>query len=523
MNILHLSDIHFGRNYPEYGLKEPFEKRTEIIDGIIQVLEEMEDGLKPEHIIFTGDITWHGKRKEYQEAVIWFQRLLKACHLTGKDISFCVGNHDIDLSCQFDDIDYDATMVDEIDELYRYDNIHQLEACLIRYNEFCKEIGTIPYTYPLHGKRKYSYSMGYKDITFPGGKKIRILAMNTALLMTQRKIPDDKMWMGREQLNSLLRYGILPAGEDIWYTVGLFHHSERFLHPNESSSYDGRSATLPSLMGYANLLACGHTESSGKPRLAKQPGGATMLFGGAAYYNDNHVNSFSMIYISEKKKSMGYIPYIYEGTWKDYDFCNHEERLVTKSILEDLGEVYENVELVLESDLGQYVIPFDYLEFRDYGRRIHSDMDLMNDFHLEYDIKKGDEVILSCREEKEHYMRTLCVYDDFVHFIKGSTESKIKCCLKNQQGDRIVEFSGVVYEPILEYDENFKKDILFLEEEFDVRFTLPNTVSKKEYEKIHVLKDIAKYGCNHYEIGTYGENPFSIRLFHVDIRPEKKR
>ena len=544
MNILHLSDIHFGRNYPEYGLKEPFGRHQEILDGIIHVMETMDDFLKPEHIIFTGDIVWHGKRKEYKEALVWFQRLLKACHLTGKDISFCVGNHDIDLSCQFDDLDYDADMVAEIDELYRYENIQKLEDCLSAYNEFCREIGTIPYTYPSHGKRKYSYSMGYKDITFDDGKKMRILAMNTALLMTQRKIPDDKMWLGREQIKSLIRYGIIPADESIWYTVGLFHHSERFLHPNETSTYDGRSATLPSLMGYTNLLACGHTESSGRPRLSKQPGGGTMLLGGAAYYNDEHVNSFSMIYISDKKKSMGYIPYIYEGTWKDYDFCSQDYDFEHESILEKPGEIYEKIDFVLESESEQYVISFDYLEFRNHGEQISSDMDVMNHFHLRYDSKSSEEVVISYPKGKNRYIKTLSVYHEFMKFMKRNKENKLKSYLKNQHGELLKEFQGTVYEQIPELDENFVEDILFIEEYYDVKFTLPDTVSKKEYEKIAILKNIAMNGytdkvkvvksfrlkktyeemlslyesaLKNNKFGVYGEEFFSIRLFNVNV------
>ena len=46
MNILHLSDIHFGRNYPEYGLNESFEHHDEILDGIIHEMETMDDTLK---------------------------------------------------------------------------------------------------------------------------------------------------------------------------------------------------------------------------------------------------------------------------------------------------------------------------------------------------------------------------------------------------------------------------------------------------------------------------------------------
>ncbi|MBO5486229.1 MAG: metallophosphoesterase [Eubacterium sp.] len=544
MNILHLSDIHFGRNYPEYGLKEPFERHDEILDGIIHEMETMDDALKPEHIICTGDIVWHGKSKEYKEALEWFQRLLKACHLTGKDISFCVGNHDIDLSCQFDDLDYNADMVTEIDELYQYENIQKLEVCLNAYNQFCREIGTIPYTYPSDGKRKYSYSVGYKDIPFSDGKTIRIMAMNTALLMTQKKIPDDKMWLGREQIKSLIQYGIIPAGEDIWYTIGLFHHSERFLHPNETSTYDGRSATLPSLMGYANLLACGHTESSGRPRLSKQPGGGTMLLGGAAYYNDQHINSFSMIYISDKKKSMGYIPYIYEGEWKDYDFCSQDYNSEYEAILEKPGEIYENTDFVIESESEQYVIPFKYLEFKNKGEQIDNHMDLMNHFRLEYDSKNSDEVAISCPEEKKSYAKTLSAYHDFMEFMKRCSGNELKIHLRNQQGDLLMDFQGISYEQVSDFDENFMKDILFIEEYYDVTFSLPHKVDKKEYDKITILKNIAMNGFTdkvkvlksfrlkksyeemlhlyesalvHNEFGVYGEEFFSIRLFNVNV------
>lgn len=544
MNILHLSDIHFGRNYPEYGIEDPFERHDEILDGIIHQMETMEDELKPEHIIFTGDIVWHGKSREYREALGWFRRLLEACHLTGKDISFCVGNHDIDLSYQFDDLDYNEDMVEEIDELYRYENIHVLEDCLNAYNQFCREIGTLPYTYPSKGKRKYSYSMGYKDVTFSNGKTIRILAMNTAMLMTQRKIPEDKMWLGREQLKSLIRYGILPGGENIWYTIGLFHHSERFLHPNETSSYDGRSATLPSLMGYANLLACGHTESSGRPRLGKQQGGGTMLLGGAAYYNDRHINSFSMIYISEKKKSMGYIPYIYDGEWKDFDFCSPEYESLTEAVLEEPGHIYWDIDFVLEREGEEYVISFDYLEFRNKGDQISSDMDLMNHFHLEYNKMESEEVVISCPKGKEKYLETLSCYQQFVKFVKESTGNRVKSYLRTRQGEKLKEFQGVAYQGVLDFDEKFMRDILYIENYFDVQFTIPDTVSKKEYDKIAILKSIAKDGytdkvkvlksfhlkkskeemeqlyklaLQDNEFGVFGEEYFSIRLFNVNV------
>mgnify|MGYP004665119815 CR=1 FL=1 len=76
MNILHLSDIHFGRNYPEYGIKDVFEKKDKILEDLISCIANIEDGFRPEHIVVTGDIAWRGKKKDFDEAYEWFTKLL---------------------------------------------------------------------------------------------------------------------------------------------------------------------------------------------------------------------------------------------------------------------------------------------------------------------------------------------------------------------------------------------------------------------------------------------------------------
>lgn len=65
MNILHLSDIHFGRNYPEYGLKDPFEKHDKIVDGIIEKPEKMDDTLNPEHIFLPKTLRGMARKKNF--------------------------------------------------------------------------------------------------------------------------------------------------------------------------------------------------------------------------------------------------------------------------------------------------------------------------------------------------------------------------------------------------------------------------------------------------------------------------
>lgn len=501
MNILHLSDIHFGRNYPYYGIKDNFTKHDKILDELIDIISNLDDMLKPEHILFTGDIVWHGKSKEYKEAEIWFKKLLKACNLTGKDISFCVGNHDIDLSYTNLETNVTSNMVNEIDHMYRYENIEKLEPCLYAYNEFCKNIGTEPYIYPLKGEKKYSYSVGYKDVHFKNGKTVRLLSMNTALLMTQKNIPDDKMWLGREQIKSLMTYDILPASKDIWYTIALFHHSDRFLHPNETSTYDGRSATLPLMMNFANLLLCGHTESSGRPRINRQLGGGTMLLGGAAYYSDDHINAFSMVYISERKHTMGYIPYIYEDGWKDYDFYQQDLDIEKHKTFLDNAICYENVKIVCENDFDTFTINSKYLEVKKYKienteyLHIDNSKDIMNDFQINLDCKVDDlsEIKITINNKLKNVIDTMLNYKKYENF--ATSKSGIKNCkILSNEDEVIISFDNFTGGKILDYDEKLLNDIKIVEDYYDMKFYLPERIHKNDIEKISILKNIAICG-----------------------------
>lgn len=74
MNILHISDVHFGRDNKRYNLNEPLNDRYKILDGMIETLKSLPKELRPEHIIFTGDVAWHGLVDEFDEAAVWFKK-----------------------------------------------------------------------------------------------------------------------------------------------------------------------------------------------------------------------------------------------------------------------------------------------------------------------------------------------------------------------------------------------------------------------------------------------------------------
>ena len=53
MVILHLSDIHFGRDNPEYKVNGKFQNKSRILQELLSSIKN--NSMKPDHIIVTGD------------------------------------------------------------------------------------------------------------------------------------------------------------------------------------------------------------------------------------------------------------------------------------------------------------------------------------------------------------------------------------------------------------------------------------------------------------------------------------
>lgn len=266
MVILHLSDIHFGRDNPEYKVNGEFQNKKQILQELLISIGN--SSIKPDHIIVTGDMAWYGRKVDFDEALLWFRELLNVTKLSGSNLTFCPGNHDVNRAYGNYQTEVSHKDIDTIDQLYQYDKVHLMEAPLYNYEKFCEALGVIPYHYPRQDKWESSYAIGYKDVRLLSGEVFRIVSFNTALMSFVKNYPDDQMLIGQAQIRSLLEYGIIGSTRN-YYTVALFHHAERFLHTQEVCEYDQRYATLPLLRRYVDLVLCGHTETGGIPVLYK--------------------------------------------------------------------------------------------------------------------------------------------------------------------------------------------------------------------------------------------------------------
>lgn len=508
MNILHLSDIHFGRNYPEYGIKDVFEKKDKILDDLISCIANIEDGFRPEHIVVTGDIAWRGKKKDFDEAYEWFIKLLSATGLQGKDITFCVGNHDVNRSYACSNRDLKDNEIEKIDNIYAYENVHEMEPPIYEYDKFCEKIGMVPFMYPLDGNMEYSYSLGYKDVIFPSGSTIRIFAFNTALISCLPNIDDDRMWIGQKQILELMKYGIMPLKKDdsSCYTLALFHHAERFLHPNEICEYDGRIATLPLLKDAVDLILCGHTETGGRPVLQEQKGGGKLLTGGASYYSDKHPNAFSMIYVADNGRKMCFAPYTFDGSWKKYEYKTGKKAIEHIVSLPELGDLKEGCQLVVKNSKQEYTIPLKkisvFQEYKDGKQIIHLDnrKEVLRDLNVDCSAPAQGgtaKINITLARRMEFNIESLLkreeCFEHMADLYKDAEETEM--LVKNNSGDVIL------YGNKLNGDFDFDQDgvellrkIVKVEQYFDVKFHNPYELYEKDMERVNILLQLIDDG-----------------------------
>lgn len=100
VNILHLSDLHFGieKNRTLTGKRQRFRQR-ELFKKLIDTLKDDASvplNWKPDVVVISGDIAWSGDPEEYQEFNDEFLiPLMQALNLDIKRIITCPGNHDI--------------------------------------------------------------------------------------------------------------------------------------------------------------------------------------------------------------------------------------------------------------------------------------------------------------------------------------------------------------------------------------------------------------------------------------------
>jgi DNA repair exonuclease SbcCD nuclease subunit len=94
MLLIHLSDIHFraGEVGTPYDPNQML--RAKLVDDARTACTKFDDKIGA--ILISGDISYSGKREEFEFANIWLEQLAEACGTSLTSVFTCPGNHDVD-------------------------------------------------------------------------------------------------------------------------------------------------------------------------------------------------------------------------------------------------------------------------------------------------------------------------------------------------------------------------------------------------------------------------------------------
>lgn len=292
MNILHITDLHFGRDPSEAASDE----RQLALDQLINTIDELHGTWRPTVICLSGDVSFGGQPEEYQFAAAWLTRLMSKLRISPTNLVICPGNHDVERSI--------ATT------FARPSNPQEADQCLVtpipdqyqrvfaNFSQFCENIGMPKYSLgDLDG-----YLTGYRCID-----GVRFISLNSSWFCRDKE-DSQRLWIGLPLLRHLEANGQWPKQAEL--CVVLLHHPREDLNPHEIHSYSNRLNTFDYICERCDILLSGH--SHGEAREPDQVASRALVFtGGAAYAGADYSNTFQLLKLTADKvqyRAFGFDP-----------------------------------------------------------------------------------------------------------------------------------------------------------------------------------------------------------------------
>ena len=286
---LHLSDLHFKAGTEA----EHFNKKM-VLEALWKDIEkQIHSGLKPDFIIFSGDVAYHGKKSEFDLAVIdFFDPLLRITGLA-KDRLFVVpGNHDIDREKITPNLrDGMLTQLDDRDRVNQFlSAARDKERGLVleKFHAYAEFIQNYFAGHLTFGETDYFYT----QIIPIEGYKIAILGLNSAWMCGYGKdykgeVSDrDHLLIGEWQLEEALE-----RTEEADLRIAILHHPTDWLHETDRFNIEKR------LEAKCDFVLHGHWHIPQVNYRYSIAGQAVYIPCGAVYANRDFPNGYNFVQI----------------------------------------------------------------------------------------------------------------------------------------------------------------------------------------------------------------------------------
>ncbi|GAB6179036.1 hypothetical protein JCM14036_03550 [Desulfotomaculum defluvii] len=313
INILHLSDIHFGiEPKPEDNITlTTLAQRENILIPLIKFISNIEVEWKPEIIAITGDIGWKGLDSDYNQAVVWLEKLINALNLTKSDLILCAGNHDLDRKSAKNLIVPDNAA--HADEILALENLSDFIRPFEAYNKFCDNLGVNSFYIGTEKQSQHLY--GVCEI-----KGIRFIVLNSAWFCRGNS-DKGKLWLGLPQLEVIRNKGHLVDEKQFHsdpITISLFHHPKEWFNSEEYYYHTNRKCGYNYIVERCHIILNGHVHSA-IVEPTKDVNGAWVFTGGTTYSGSEYKNSFQIIQINTNTRSALRRAYEYDPRFEKWN------------------------------------------------------------------------------------------------------------------------------------------------------------------------------------------------------------
>lgn len=289
INILHLSDIHFGAEPTLTVTSTAIAKRNNVIVPLINHLSEIETEWKPQIIVISGDIGWKGLDSDYEQAKEWIEKLLHTLRLDKSDLILCAGNHDLNRKKAKGLVRSSSSQ--EADDLLEIENLENFIRPFEGFNRFCETFGISPLFIGPEVQNQFLY--GCREL-----KGLRFIVLNSSWFCRDDN-DKAKLWLGLPQIKVLNSYSQLVDPQNYnngTITISVFHHPKEWFKDEEFRCWNNRKATYSYLMERCHITLTGHVHST-IPEPNRESNGAWVFTGGTTYSGDEYYNSFQIIQI----------------------------------------------------------------------------------------------------------------------------------------------------------------------------------------------------------------------------------
>ncbi|MFM7199803.1 MAG: AAA family ATPase [Myxococcota bacterium] len=259
LTLLHLSDLHFGQDRGDATAR--FDQKLVTRALLEDVKGLVNEGLKPDYIVLTGDVAFSAQPEEYEAASAWLGELCGECGLKTSRLLMVPGNHDVDRKKVSGDFLPQITHQNlrstpaKLDELLTPKNVNQLEMSLWpklqAYASFATSLEAPSIT--------AEHPFWQAELTTPFGKPVVALGLNTCLLSFDGADAPSNLALGLGQLHRAFEK--LP--QDALVLALLHHPPEWLLDGAPGLSCRPEHALTTFLQKYAHVLLVGHVHQQG--------------------------------------------------------------------------------------------------------------------------------------------------------------------------------------------------------------------------------------------------------------------